>query len=340
MSEKWLAGLGAFALGLVCACGGSDSSGPQQRSMVPAQPRQAAQQGDNRAPEVTQVRLEPSRPGPGDSVEARAVANDPDGDPVKLSYRWTVNGRPLALSGSTLPGGTAGRDDRIEVSVVASDGLADSQEARARASVEARAPSIVSVSFDAPEQTKPGDDVSALVDVAADDSSLPQLEYRWFVNEREMRDRKRTFSTAGLKRGDRIVVKVRARDGDALSETMSSKELVLGNSPPKIAGIPKAERDGEAFRYQFEAEDPDGDRSLRWRLTESPPGMTIDPIYGIATWRPTKEQAGTHAIEVEVSDNQGLGSRLRFEVTAKVTEKRPGEAGEAPAAPAAPARES
>lgn len=339
MSEKWLAGLGAVALGLLCACGGSDSSGPQQRSMVPAQPRQAAREGDNRAPELRQVRLEPSRPGPGESVEAHAVANDPDGDPVKLSYRWWVNGRPLGISGSTLPGGSVGRDDRIEVSVVASDGIAESQEARARASVEARAPSIVSVSFDAPEQTKPGDEVSALVDAAADDSSLLQLEYRWFVNDREMRERKRTFSTAGLKRGDRIVVKVRARDGDTLSESMSSKELVLGNSPPKIAGIPKAERDGEAFRYQFEAEDPDGDRSLRWRLTSAPPGMTIDPIYGLATWRPTKEQAGTHAIEVEVSDNHGLGSRLRFEVTATVTEKRPGEAGAAPA-PAAPARES
>lgn len=340
MSERWLRGLGALALGLVCACGGSDNSGPEQRTMVPV--KKSARDGENRAPVVSEVRLEPARPAPGDTVEARVEASDPDGDLVKLRYRWSVNGRTLGVSGSVLPAGSAARDDRIELAVVASDGTLDSQESRVRATVEPRAPSLVSVSFDAPEPLKPGDDISALVDASAGDDAALRLEYRWFVNGNELRERKRTLSTAGLKRGDRIQVKVRAQDGDALSGTLTSKEIVLGNAPPEIAGIPKAEREGDAFRYRFEAKDPDGDRSLRWSLAQAPAGMTIDPIYGVASWRPTKEQAGTHAIEVVVTDNHGDGSRLRFEVTATVSDKPAGEPAKgAPAAaetPAAPAR--
>jgi hypothetical protein len=61
----------------------------------------------------------------------------------------------------------------------------------------------------------------------------------------------------------------------------------------------------------------------------------------VATWRPTKEQAGTHAIEVTVTDNHGDASKLAFEVTVTATEKRgkPAE-GAAPAegAKAAPAK--
>jgi hypothetical protein len=103
-----------------------------------------------------------------------------------------------------------------------------------------------------------------------------------------------------------------------------------------MAGIPKPERDGDAFRYQFEAKDPDGDRSLRFSLVEGPQGMTIDPIYGIATWRPTKEQAGVQTIEVAVRDSQGASAALRFQVTVTATETpAPGAEGAAPPAPPA-----
>jgi hypothetical protein len=339
MSEKWFAGLGALALGALAACGGSESSSPKQRSMVPSQPAAVAK-GENRAPVLTDVRLDPEQPGPGDSVEARAVAQDPDGTPFELRYRWRVNGREVAVSGPTLPGGSVGRDDRIEVSVVATDGLLESEERRARATVVARTPEMASVSFDAPENAKPGDEITALVDATGADDAALRLEYRWLVNGEVTRQRERTFSTAGLRRGDRVQVKVRARDGDSASGVLTSEELVLGNSPPEIAGIPKAEREGDAFRYRFEAEDPDGDRSLRWSLAEAPAGMTIDPIYGVATWRPGKEQAGTHTIEVQVSDNHGDGSSLRFQVTATVSEKTAqGDAQPAAPAPAAPLRD-
>src|SRR5262245_4379105 len=119
--------LGALALILACACGGGDESHPVQQSMVPTRARATNHEG-NRAPVVTSVLLDPPQPVPGKAVETRVEASDPDGDPVRLSYRWTVNGRALSVTASALPAGSAGREDRIEVAVVASDGLLESEE--------------------------------------------------------------------------------------------------------------------------------------------------------------------------------------------------------------------
>jgi len=339
MEGRIVRGLASLALGVACACGGGESAPKEQASMVPAKKaRPAAAAGQNRAPLVERVRFEPRAPVAGEALTATVQASDPDGDTLRFTYRWTVNGRPAAARGPTLPAGAVGRDDRVELEVVANDGLVDSDPVRARAAAEALAPTIQAVYFDPHEGVKPGDELTALVDAgAADDASL-RLDYAWIVNGDDTRERGRTFATAGLHRGDKVQVRVVARDGESASDPFLSPELVLANSPPVLAGIPKAERDGDAFRYQFEATDPDGDRSLRYALTEAPPGMTIDPIYGIATWRPTKEQAGAHAIEIAVTDNRGDGSKLRFEVTVTATET-PAPAAGAPAAapPAKPA---
>ena len=93
-----------------------------------------------------------------------------------------------------------------------------------------------------------------------------------------------------------------------------------------------AQTDEGLFRYAFEAEDPDGDRNLRFRLGKAPEGMRIDPILGVSTWRPKPSQAGVHPVEVIVQDAHGDGSALHFEVTVTAT---PGDSDEEPP-PAAP----
>ena len=315
--------------------------------------RDPARAEGNQAPVVSEVVLEPAHPAPGDAIVARAVARDPDGDPVRLEYSWTVNGRPVDAQ-DELPGNLTARDVRIQLEVVASDGKLESEPYRVSARVEPNAPTIQTISFDPPEKVKPGDTVAALVDASAADDLRPQLRYEWMVNGDVVRGaRERTFSTAGLRRGDKVQVRITASDGDVSSDPVLSAPLELVNSPPQIAGIPKAEKNGDAFRYQFEATDPDGDHSLRWSLGKAPAGMTIDPIYGIATWRPTKEQVGPQQIEVQVTDSSGDGSALSFQVEVTSTLVGPdgkpvpaqgaagasGATGSSPA-PAAPAKSS
>jgi hypothetical protein len=334
-------GLGAIALVLAFGCGGDDSApAPQQRSMVREQPQ--SDDGDNRPPVVERLRLSPRAPSPSDEIVAQVDARDPEGDPVTLRFEWTVNGRPAGTA-TTLRAGIAQADDRVEVSVVALDGTSESAPMTARVDVATAVPVIANVSFDPPGNVKVGDVVTALVDVGNEDDESLEITYRWLVNDEVVGEKGKSLATKGMKRGDRIQVEVMAREGDQASELVRSAPLSIGNAPPVIKGIPVAVQDGDAFKYEFAAEDPDGDRSLRFSLTKAPAGMTIDPIDGVATWRPTKEQAGEQAIEVSVRDSAGATATLSFVVAVSETVPPPPapEGKDAKAAPpekAAPAK--
>ena len=62
------------------------------------------------------------------------------------------------------------------------------------------------------------------------------------------------------------------------------------------------------------ANDPEGDQPLRYELLQSPNGMHIDPYSGELEWRPAADQAGTHTVEIAVSDNRGGRSTQLFEL--------------------------
>lgn len=319
--------VGTLALGLAWGCGGDDAP---ERSMVPkAAPTGTESAGSNRAPVVDRVAISPRRPMPGEELNAVVEAHDPDGHDVQLRYQWEVNRRPVSGGGARFTS-DAGKDGRIAVTVVATDGRLESEPVRAEVRLGNQAPKVLGVTFDPAENVVPGDVLTALVDASDPDQDSLRLEYHWLVNGEDVRETGRTFETTRLRRGDRVQVRVRANDGDDTSGEITSPELLLGNRPPEIVGVPAPEREGDVFRYRFEARDPDGDRSLRFALGEAPAGMTIDPIYGVATWRPSHEQAGPQRIEVQVSDQQGDSTTLRFEVTVNSTEQPAAPAKQAP----------
>jgi hypothetical protein len=332
-----LGGAGALALALIIGCGGGEEA-PQpapQRSM--GQARSApAEDGENRAPVVERVEISPREPSTKDALVVTARASDPDGDPVTLRYEWSVNGRPIA-TGEKLDAGNAPRDSRVAVSVTAEDGSLASEPMTDDVEVVAAVPQVEEVSFE-PMDPAPGDDVTALVDVDVQDDSRLEITYRWLVNGNPTGAELKTFSTKGLRRGDRLSVEIVARDGDVSSEPWRSADLSIGNAAPKLKGIPAAVKTADAFTYQFEAEDPDGDASLRYSLEKAPAGMTIDPIYGLATWRPTADQVGPQDIEVVVKDSAGGSGKLSFSVTVSAAAPDAAPGGEAKAADAPPAK--
>jgi hypothetical protein len=263
---------------------------------------------------IDRVALRPARPLPGDTIEAVVEATDPDGDSLRLRYSWSVN-RRSAGSGPKLTGHRLGKDDRVQVTVVATDGFAESDAMSRSVRVENQAPVMAEVTLQPTEGVRPGDELTAFVDARDADQESLRYTYVWLVNGDETREHGKSFPTAELERGDRVSVRVAARDGDDTSRALTSAEVVIANSPPEIGAIPRARQDGDTFRYQFEAVDPDGDHSLRWSLKQAPAGMSIDPIMGVASWKPTESQAGTQTIEVQVTDREGDGSTLRFDVT-------------------------
>jgi hypothetical protein len=306
----------AAAAALLAACGGSDAPAPTGRSM--SAPASASSAAANQAPQVERVTLEPREPLAGTSVTARAQATDPDGDAVSLQYVWTFDGQRVAERGSSLAVPESARKGvAIEVEVTAHDGRVGSQPAVAAGRVGNRAPHLESVKLEPAEGVKVGGELVAVPLAEDPDGDGLRFATSWRVNGRAVEGSGERFSTAGLKRGDRVQARVTASDGDSETSPVDSDPVALGNSAPTITSTPSGVSADGRFRYAVEAEDPDGDRNLRYRLATGPEGAAVDPLLGEVTWSATGKDAGTHAFEVVVSDGHGGETKQRFEVAVK-----------------------
>jgi hypothetical protein len=90
-------------------------------------------------------------------------------------------------------------------------------------------------------------------------------------------------------------------------------DVINKNDAPKINSKPSTLIAlGGNFEYYVVVQDIDqpGDE-LTFSLLTSPTGMELDPATGVLTWRPGKDQLGSHNVEVQVADgNNGTDSQL------------------------------
>ena len=83
-----------------------------------------------------------------------------------------------------------------------------------------------------------------------------------------------------------------------------STEEVLAADAPVISSTPLTiTEEGADYSYDVELSDSTKD-NLTFSLVKSAPGMTINQHTGLINWTPTRTQAGSYEIEVEVKDNQ------------------------------------
>ena len=326
--------VGVLAL-LGAGCGGSEA-------IVPARTASAVEADDgewveNAIPVIEWVRLEPEAPAAGANIQARVRVDDPDGDEIELGFAWKLNGRPARTAGPTLALGNTLKGDTVSVTVTASDGWDESDPVTVQALVGNAPPVLQSIAFDPLGTIHRGQPVSARPIAQDPDGDPVEFEYTWWVNERELSDRSDVLDTTRLRRGDEVRVRVVATDGYSRSNEVMSQPIRVENSPPKIVSAPANAGDGDVYRYHVKAEDPDGDRRLRFRLEEAPPGMTIDPISGELVWTPPASAVGTHSVAVVVDDLQGGVAEQRFSVVIGEEEPEKTETAAAPPAPAAPA---
>jgi hypothetical protein len=285
---------------LLLACG--DAAPESEAGPLPS----AAQvDRDNAPPEILDVSLEPASPAPGASVRARVEVDDPDGDPVKMTYDWTLDGEPVGSGLAKLVLTSGSRDQRLEVTVVASDGRADSDPARAWAHLGNRPPRVERLLVGPGLEITAGDEVA--VEAVADDEDGDALTLRhvWKVNGVRWPHEGAVFATGSLAKGDEIVVEVRAHDGTDLSEPLATSPIRVVNRPPRVVSQPGASAPAGGFHYVVKAEDPDGDAPLEFALEQAPRGMRIDSRSGEIRWQPDAGQAGEHRVEVLVDDGNG-----------------------------------
>jgi hypothetical protein len=271
---------------------------------------------ENQAPRVDRLVLKPRAPLPGQRVEAHLEASEPDRDPIRLELQWRVSGRTVEQGSRTavaLEGARKG--DEVAVFVTATDGRDRSDPVRASVNVGNTAPMIRAFYLAPDGEIAPGQEVTAAPQAMDSDGDALDYEFEWILNGRPVRGADQAvFNTDRLKRGDRLQARVRVSDGDAWSPVAESMTLTLANRAPVFSGAPDIQGTGGGVSTRLVAEDPDGDRSLRFRLLEGPPGMTVDAVTGRLSWRPGPDQVGTHAVEVAVADAQGAESAMRFEL--------------------------
>ena len=124
--------------------------------------------------------------------------------------------------------------------------------------------------------------------------------YEWTKNGQLAAD---GDSIGGIKRGDKLSVKITPFDGKlyGLSETYS---IEVKNTTPRISEIKEITTGENSLTYQVVANDADGD-ALSYSMVDAPKGMMIDQ-NGIIRWSFGKEDYGkTIKAKVKVSDGHG-----------------------------------
>jgi hypothetical protein len=160
-----------------------------------------------------------------------------------------------------------------------------------------------------------GADVTVVAHADDPDGDEIEYHYTWWVNGDEIDEAGPVLSTAKLRRGDTVQVRVVASDGRGDSAPMSSPLLTVENGPPQFVSQPSGAGPDGVFRYQARAEDPEGDTNLRFSLAKAPAGMSVTPLGGLVEWRPAPGQVGKHPVEVVVEDSSGARSTQSFELT-------------------------
>jgi hypothetical protein len=72
-------------------------------------------------PQITSIKITPEIPVIGDQIKALVETYDKEGDPVMLTFHWSINGAESASTRDTLSEGFK-RGDRISLAVIPDDG--------------------------------------------------------------------------------------------------------------------------------------------------------------------------------------------------------------------------
>jgi hypothetical protein len=284
-------------VGLICGaaigCGSEDAHEPLASLSI-----ETASMAENRAPVIRGLRIDPQHPSVTDPLRAVVSAFDPEGDPIEIEYVWWVDGERLATTAAEPTDLGISVGSSVEVVATASDGRLQSDPMRLEIEILNRPPRVTGLGISPPQRVHPGESISVTPSGEDPDGDPVSFRFEWFVNDEPSSHR----------------VSVFARDRYTEGPAMQSVDVVFSGAHPEITSMPPGASPSSVYRYEVAALDPDGDTRLRFRLSEAPAGMTVDPLSGVIEWTPTLRQAGSHQVSVSVVDSTGLETTQTFEV--------------------------
>ncbi|HOX45843.1 MAG TPA: hypothetical protein PK668_19740 [Myxococcota bacterium] len=243
----------------------------------------------NQPPLPPQPQLAPAAPRATEALVLRFAAppRDPDGDPVQLTTRWSLDGQPVpgGVDPGGLPAGVLRKGQRWAVEVVASDGELASPVARAEAMVANSPPAIPALAI-RPESPTSADELECVLRQATPDPDGDAAEhtFAWYLVTAEPRAaptgeprlRGARLPASASEKGQRWVCVGVATDG-ALAGEPGWVGAGIGNAPPGQAEVdlqPSSPGDDDGLRCALvkPAVDPDGD-ALRYKVRWTKDGV-------------------------------------------------------------------
>ncbi len=222
----------------------------------------------NTPPEAPKAALFPAEPRQGDLLEASLAAPAADADGDKLTYRFA-----FTRGGEKVAAGADGREvsglkkgQTYELTLVASDGEADSPPAQAKVLIRNSRPTALAVSF-SEQRPRAGQPVEVRIDRPAQDADGDALtyEYAFSVNGKGagLPPGAKAIPSGRIRKGEVWSVEVTAFDGEERSPSAKAM-LAAVNTPPTAPAVaiepaePTADSGAKA-RLQEPAVDADGD---------------------------------------------------------------------------------
>ncbi len=295
-----------LALAVAAACGGEAPTADAQKD--------SSASGDNKAPVISSVELVPDSPGVGDVLSVAVRAMDPDGDRVEIEVDWYRNGE-LEQSGTQkrLVTQDFRSGDRVWAEVWVSDGDFELTERTRTIRFANQAPDVLAVRL-VPPKPSGSDTLMLEANVLDRDNDPYELQYRWYVNGTLLPGESGASLAPGkASRGDKVAAEVAASDASGTGEWVRTPALDISNSAPVFTSQPsQATVVGGGYRYLLKAEDPDGDRPLRYSLIEGPAGLRVDLVSGAVSWQVPDGEGGEFPIRLAVSDPHGAQAEQSY----------------------------
>lgn len=174
-------------------------------------------------------------------------------------------------------------------------------------------PQIVSFEFEKVKYLQ-GEELRVNYETFDPEGDAVREEIFWNINGRELiAEKGSVLRKRTLKRGDKVVVTLVARDSSSTESTEAQKviETTIENSPPQWVRDPRDIKEIEGYTVQ--AMDPDGD-PITYRLTGEPEGMSISQRGRLSYKGSTTEKGGSYTISIIAEDPEKDAVQWSFSI--------------------------
>ena len=190
-------------------------------------------------PVIRNLTFTPDPPVAALPTQLSFEALDPDGGEVTTTITWTVQGNPVAgADGTTLPAGSARRDQIVTATVRAEDAQGGVTEAELTRTAGNSVPTVDGGVEVLPEQVDVTTPITCnALDVTDADGDVATVAWEWRLNGVATTVRGATFfpSAQGAVRGDRIQCLAIASDSAGPGPATPGETRILGNARPTLA---------------------------------------------------------------------------------------------------------